>query len=242
MTPCFASVATVSIRLARTPRALRLLPVLAAATLAACASMVQAPQVEPLTTAQLPLPAAAPPQPTAGAIYAAGGHRPLFEDRRARLVGDTLTIQIEEQVSASQQSTSKVDKSGSVAMTTSALPFASTRFLGRLEADANAKLAGSADGRTDSTNTFTGSITVLVTEVLPNGNLVVAGDKQIGVNQNVDVLRFSGVVNPAQIRAGNTISSTQVAMARVQQRGRGDVARVQAQGWLGRFFGSVAPL
>ncbi len=218
--------------------ALLLLP----AFLAGCASMVQSPQVEPLAAAELPVPQAAPAQPTAGAIYTAGGHRPLFEDRRARMVGDMLTILIEEQVSASQQSTSKLDKSGSVAMTTSALPFASTRFLGRIEADANSKLAGSADGRTDSTNTFTGSITVLVTEVLPNGNLLVAGDKQIGVNQNVDVLRFSGVVNPAQIRGGNVVSSTQVAMARVQQRGRGDVARVQAQGWLGRFFASVAPL
>lgn len=215
---------------------------LAGALFSGCASLVAAPQVEPLAAAQLPAAQTAPQPATAGAIFTAAGHRPLFEDRRARMVGDTLTILIEELASASQQSTSKLDKSGSVALNTSALPFASARLLGRLEADATNKVAGSADGRSDSSNNFTGTITVLVTEVLPNGNLLVAGDKQIGVNHNVDVLRFTGVIDPSQIRAGNRVSSTQVAMTRVEQRGRGDIDRLQPQGWLGRFFAGVAPL
>ncbi len=228
--------------MSRTRLVTPLLSLAAASLLAGCATLTATPQVEPLVSAQLPVTIPAPPQPTAGAIFTAGGHRPLFEDRRARMVGDTLTVLIEEQVSASQQSTSKLDKSGSVSMSTSALPFAPAKILGRLDADASNKLAGSADGRSDSNHTFTGTITVLVTEVLPNGKLLVTGDKQIGVNANVDVLRFSGLVDPAQIRAGNQVSSTQVAMARVEQRGRGDIARLQPQGWLGRFFASVAPL
>ena len=83
---------------------------------------------------------------------------------------------------------------------------------------------------------------MLVREVLPNGNLLVTGEKQIGVNQNVDVLRFSGIVNPTHIRGGNVVSSTQVAEARLEQRGRGDVGRIQGMGWLTRFFLSVAPV
>ena len=82
-----------------------------------------------------------------------------------------------------------------------------------------------ADGKTDSSNSFSGIITVTVREVQPNGHLLVVGEKQIGVNQNVDVLRFSGIVDPMQIRA-NRVSSTQVAEARLEQRGRGDVGRV----------------
>lgn len=78
--------------------------------------------------------------------------------------------------------------------------------------------------------------------MLPNGNLVVAGEKQIGVNQSVDVMRFSGVVNPVTIRAGNLVSSSQVAEARLEQRGRGDVGRIQGLGWLSRFFLSIAPV
>jgi flagellar L-ring protein precursor FlgH len=179
---------------------------------------------------------------TQGAIFQAATHRPLFEDRRARLVGDTLTIQIEEQVTASQQSTSKIDRNGSMSASISALPFASARALGRLSADGKSDVAGAGDGKTDSTNTFVGTITVLVREVMPNGNLMVSGEKQIGVNQNVDVMRFSGIVNPMTIRGGNVVSSTQVAEARLEQRGRGDIGKVQGLGWLQRFFLSIAPV
>lgn len=177
-----------------------------------------------------------------GAIFQSASYRPLFEDRRARLVGDTLTIQIEEQITASQQSSSKIDRSGSVSASTSALPFASASVLGRLSADAQSAIGGNADGKTNSTNTFAGTITVLVQQVLPNGNLLVAGEKQLGVNQNVDVMRFSGIVSPATIRGGNIVSSTQVAEARLEQRGRGDIGRIQGLGWLSRFFLSIAPV
>ncbi len=220
---------------------------LLATGLAGCATM-GSPQVDMHvpSTASAAAASAAPAQraapPTAGAIFQASAHRPLFEDRRARLVGDTLTIVIEEQVSASQQSTSKLDRSGSVGASATAVPFLGASTLGRLNTDLSSKTAGNADGKTASDNSFSGTITVVVREVLANGNLLVTGEKQIGVNQNVDVLRFSGIVNPAQIRGGNVISSTQVAEARLQQRGRGDVGLVQGLGWLARFFLSIAPV
>jgi flagellar L-ring protein precursor FlgH len=212
-----------------------------AASLGGCAT-VATPQVDMHIPSAAAMAVAPPAAPTTGAIFQAGTHRPLFEDRRARLVGDVLTIQIEEQVTASQKSTSKIDRSGGISASTSALPFASARTLGRLGVDATSSVTGSADGNTDSSNTFTGSITVLVREVLPNGNLLVVGEKQIGVNQNVDVMRFSGIVNPASIRGGNVVSSTQVAEARLEQRGRGDIGRIQGLGWLQRFFLSIAPV
>ncbi len=212
----------------------------AAGLLAGCAT-VSVPPVE--MHAAAPAQASAPPKPpTVGAIFQAATHRPLFEDRRARLAGDSLTILIEEQVSASQQSTSKMDRGASVGASTSGLPFASTRFLGRLGVDATSSASHDADGKTGSNNSFSGIITVQVKEVLPNGNLLVVGEKQIGVNQNVDVMRFSGIVNPSQIRAGNVVSSTQVAEARLEQRGRGDVGLVQGMGWLLRFFLRIAPV
>jgi len=75
-----------------------------------------------------------------------------------------------------------------------------------------------------------------VVEVLPNGHLVVAGEKQIGVNQNVDVLRFSGTVDPRLLQPGSIVSSTQVANVRVESRGRGAQGEAQTVGWLSRFF------
>ena len=228
----------------------KLLLLLVVAALGGCAA-VSAPEVQMLSSPaspqqvvfELPQPAhAVAPAPAPGAIFQASTHRPLFEDRRARLVGDTLTIMIEEQVSASQQSSSKVGRGGSLSAGIAALPFASKRLLNKLSAQAESNVSGNGDGQTDSSNTFSGTITVLVRQVLPNGNLLVTGEKQIGVNQNVDVMRFSGIVNPVTIRGGNVVSSTQVAEARLEQRGRGDIGRVQGLGLLTRFFLSVAPV
>ena len=78
-------------------------------------------------------------------------------------------------------------------------------------------------------------------EVLPNGHLLVAGDKQIGVNQNVDVMRFSGTVDPRLIQPGNLINSTQVANARIESKGRGAQGEAQTVGWLTRFFFNALP-
>lgn len=211
------------------------------AALSGCATVAD-PKVDfhpTVAQAAQPAPVAAPAQ---GAIFQVATHRPLFEDRRARLAGDTLTIQIEETVNASQQSTSKINRNGSISASMTALPFASTNFLGRLNAGGESTVVGGADGKTDTSNNFSGTITVVVQQVLPNGNLLVSGEKQVGVNKNVDVLRFSGIVNPATIRGGNVVSSTQVADARMEQRGRGDIGRVQGLGWLSRFFLSIAPV
>jgi flagellar L-ring protein precursor FlgH len=165
-----------------------------------------------------------------GAIFQAAVYRPLFEDHRARLVGDTITVQIVEKVSASQKSTSSVDKSGKVDAGISALPFLSANSFARATASGS------------SSNTFAGTITATVIDVLPNGHLVIAGEKQIGVNHNVDVLRFSGQVDPRTIQSGNTVASAQIANVRIENRGRGQQAEAQGIGWLARFFLNVLPL
>lgn len=210
---------------------------------AGCAGTLNPPPpVDLLPTA--PPPVAATPRPTGpsnGSLFHAASYRPVFEDRRARLVGDVVTIQIVENVSAKQNSTSTVDRSGKTAAGISALPFFGAASLGKLGVGANSSNAFSGKGGTESTNTFTGSITTTVVEVLPNGHLVVAGEKQIGVNENVDVLRFSGTVDPRSLQPGSVVSSTLVANARVQSRGRGAQSEAQAMGWLSRAFNSVAP-
>ena len=73
-------------------------------------------------------------------------------------------------------------------------------------------------------------------EVLPNGNLLVSGEKQIGINQGSEFVRFSGIVSPATVTAANTVSSTQVADARLEYRGNGYIDEAQTMGWLARFF------
>ena len=223
----------------------RLLLALIAALLAAGCATVENYRVPPVAVgAEPPVVAAAATLPTAtnGAIYQAAGYRPLFEDHRARLPGDTLTVQIVEKVSASQKSTSSVDKTGKLDGAITALPGISANSFGRAGIGGNSANTFGGKGATESSNDFSGTITVLVTGVLPNGHLMIQGEKQIGVNANVDVLRFSGQVDPRAIQAGNSVPSTQVANVRVEHRSRGQQADAQVMGLLARFFLSVMPI
>lgn len=179
-------------------------------------------------------------RPSNGAIYSATA-QPLFEDRRARNVGDLLTVTINEKLNAVQKTNSSTSRTGNTAIdvpTLKGLPGKS--FLGAgVAATSENKFEGK--GEASSNNLFEGSITVTVIDVLPNGHLVIAGEKQIGINRDVEGLRLSGVVQPSSIMAGNVVSSTQVADARVEYRGRGTINEAQSPGWLARFFLTVSP-
>ena len=213
-------------------------------TLPGCAT-VDTYRVPPVAVGGMPpVVAAALPAPAVGngAIYQAAAYRPLFEDHRARLPGDTLTVQIVEKVSASQKSTSSVDKTGDLSGAITALPGLAANSFGRATVGGTASNAFGGKGATESSNDFSGTITVLVTGVLPNGHLLIQGEKQIGVNANVDVLRFSGQVDPRAIQAGNSVPSAQIANVRVEHRSRGQQADAQVMGLLGRFFLNIMPI
>ena len=152
-------------------------------------------------------------------------------------------MQIVEKISATQKSTSSIDKSGKLAASITALPIVSpnARFNRASVAGSSSNTFAGA-GTTANSNEFSGTITAVVTGVLPNGHLLVAGEKQIGVNHNVDVLRFSGQVDPRMIQIGNVVASAQIANVRIEQRGRGAQAEAQGIGWLARFFLNVLPI
>jgi flagellar L-ring protein precursor FlgH len=210
----------------------------------ACQVLPQAPKVDlvdAVPARPVVYPAATVAAPNTGSLFQNASFRPAFEDRRARLVGDTLTITIVENISATQKSTSTVGRTGANSAGITALPFMNAGTLGKLGVGATSANTFEGKGGTESSNTFSGSITATVVEVLPNGHLVVIGEKQVGVNHNVDVLRFSGTVNPRDIQLGSLISSTQVANARIQSRGRGQTDEAQAMGWLSRFVMNVMP-
>jgi flagellar L-ring protein precursor FlgH len=179
--------------------------------------------------------------PANGSIYNAATARPLFEDRRARLVGDTLVINIAEKTAAAKKSDTKADRTydASIGVPTMAgLPLKT--FQGTTLA-ANSNTAFEGSGENSSSNNFTGSLAVTVIEVYPNGNLLVSGEKQIGLKEGEEFIRFSGVVNPMTITAGNTVQSTQVADARIEYKANGFIDSAQVMGWLGRFFLSFLP-
>lgn len=194
-----------------------------------------------------PLASAAPP-PTNGAIYQVADTGPgftpgrsLFEDRVARAVGDTLTIVLNEKTIAAKNRASSASKSGSVDFgvpLVHGLPFKSLQGAA-FQADSTNSFQGK--GAASADNMVSGTLTVTVTEVLPNGNLLVSGEKQLALSQGEEYIRFSGVVNPSTITPANTVSSTQVADARIEYRGRGYLDEAQVMGWLARFFLTLLP-
>jgi flagellar L-ring protein precursor FlgH len=193
-------------------------------------SIVQRP-----TSTRPALVEAAPP--SEGAIFQASTYRPMFEDRRARHIGDVLTISIVEKTAAVKAGASSGNKSGSVSFGAPGL------LQGRLGGTVAANSANKfADGDNQSaSNTFSGTIGVTVTEVLANGNLIVAGEKQIAMNKGVEFIRFSGMINPDTIQSGNMVSSTVVADARVEYRTNSQIDRAEMTAMASRFFQSLLP-
>jgi flagellar L-ring protein precursor FlgH len=180
-----------------------------------------------------------------GGPYDSRVYKPLFEDKRARNVGDTLTIVLNETTAATKNSALSVERK---ATTNSAFSNTSPTFSGPMFGLSNiSNFAGTGDLKNDGTglsqvnNTFAGTITCTVIEVLSNGNLVVAGEKQVAVSNEEEIIRFGGVVNPSTL-VSNTVSSQQVADARIEYRGRGATDDTQAVGWLTRLLLKIGAL
>lgn len=166
----------------------------------------------------------------------------MFEDRRARIVGDILTITIAENTSASKSVANSGSKTGEVEASATALFGAAASVTGRMGAETSTSNKFEDKGAASASNTFTGTIGVTVIDVLPNGNLLVSGEKQIAFDKGAEYIRFSGVVNPDSIVAGNKVSSTQVADARFEYRTNSRLDRSEWMSILTRFFLSVIPM
>lgn len=176
-----------------------------------------------------------------GAIYQANAGRPLFEDRRARYVGDTITVNITESTNASAKSNNKVDKSNNQQASVSALSGLPGKSLLGLNLGASSSTAFSGKGEAANNNVFTGNITVTVIDVMPNGNLLVSGEKQLAIGNEQEFVRISGVINPSFVDAFNTIASSKVADARIEYKSAGQISEGQIMGWMARFFLNVLP-
>ncbi|MBS9431254.1 flagellar basal body L-ring protein FlgH [Photorhabdus hainanensis] len=218
---------------------------LAVLSLTGCAYIPQKPLVEGATTAA---PSAATAPIPNGAIFQVVqpvyyGYQPLFEDRRPRNIGDTLTITLQENVSASKNSSANASRNGKNTFSAALTPRFLKGLIGgdKTDLDMEADNTFGGKGGANANNTFRGTITVTVDQLLANGNLHVVGEKQIAINQGTEFIRFSGVVNPRTINANNTVSSNQVADARIEYVGNGYINEAQNMGWLQRFFLNVAP-
>jgi len=164
----------------------------------------------------------------------------LFADLKARRVGDVLSIVLNENTNASKSATTTTAKTTSVvnsaptlfgkSINTKGVPILNTTISG---AD-----GFNGAGTSAQSNTLVGSLTVTVIDVQSNGNLVVAGDKTLKLNQGDEFVHIAGVVRPADITTNNTVTSDKLADAHISYSGKGVVDSSNKMGWLARFFNS----
>jgi len=181
------------------------------------------------------------PLPVAdGTIYRAGYELALFEDKKARNVGDLITVVLQETTSASKSASTSTAKS-------SELDLPAPTIFGRgvtrngtpiMENSFSTSRDFSGEGDSSQSNTLYGTITVTVSEVLPNGNLAIRGEKLMTLNQGVEHIRLSGIVRAQDITPDNTVKSAQIANAKIIYGGEGVIAESNTKGWLHRFFDS----
>ncbi len=188
--------------------------------------------IQPVMAAQAPA--------SDGAIYRAGPGLNLYGDRRARDVGDLLTINLVENTTAQTSATTAIDKESDISMAAPNIAGAAVTYKGRdiLSASVNGERGFSGSGNSAQSNRLAGSLTVTVIQRLPNGNLVVQGQKNMRLNQGDELVQIQGIVRQADINPDNSIASSKVADARIAYGGRGAIAQSNSMGWLGRFFNS----
>jgi flagellar L-ring protein precursor FlgH len=213
---------------------------LAAIALAACAAgPSRQPGDYPPAMVHAPLPPASD-----GAVYQPATAIALFEDHKARRVGDTITVRLAERTQASKSASTDAQKNTRTETGAPTILGTNVTVGGRdiLSNDWGSNQEFAGKGSSSQSNSLNGNITVTVAEVLPNGNLVVRGEKWLTLNQGEEYIQISGIVRPADIAVDNSVPSYKVADARITYSGNGVVPDANRPGAISRFFMKFWPL
>ncbi|WP_248679419.1 flagellar basal body L-ring protein FlgH [Sinimarinibacterium sp. CAU 1509] len=186
---------------------------------------------------------APPPVIADGSIYRADNNIVLFEDRKARQVGDILTILLVEKTDASKSANTSTSKGTSIGINPPTIAGRPVTVGGTevLNFDVGTEQSFEGSGDSNQSNALSGSLSAMVTRVMPNGNLVISGQKQIALNQGSETVSVEGIVRPADIQPGNTVTSDRIANAKIKYGGKGVVDGANSMGLVARFFNAFFP-
>lgn len=183
---------------------------------------------------------------SAGSIYASGAGISLWEDKRARRVGDIITVYLDERTISSKSNTTEIEKEDSINMSVDSLlgtqpnmrlPIGPKSTL-TLDSRAQNNREFSGDAASDQSNRLVGQISVNVVDVLSNGVLMVRGEKWMTFSQGDEFIRIEGMLRPSDISPDNTVVSSRLADARLTYSATGALANAQRQGWMSRVLNS----
>jgi flagellar L-ring protein precursor FlgH len=181
--------------------------------------------------------------PATGSLFVANRGLSLFADVRARQVGDIVSVVLVEATSAAKSADTELDKSNDISVTDPIIfgaPVTINNGRYNLGSELSSASTFAGEASSNQSNSLQGAIAVQVSQVLPNGNLVIQGEKWIKINQGDEYIRLRGVIRPADLSPTNSIPSTLVADARISYGGTGSLNQSNTPGWLTRFF--MSPL
>lgn len=175
-----------------------------------------------------------------GSLFSPNNAQDLYDDMKPRSIGDIVTVMLEEKTQAKKTASNDTNKSADLKMDPLQLGGQDITI-----GEANISYAISNDNKTsgstsaDQSNSIIGSISVEVVDVMPNGNLIIRGEKWLMLNTGEEYIRLSGMIRQDDISAENTIASTRISNARIQYSGTGERQDIQDEGWLARFFNVI---
>jgi flagellar L-ring protein precursor FlgH len=175
-----------------------------------------------------------------GSLFKANYINNIYSDSKARRVGDIISVILSESTQANKNSKTELKKESETALEPIiGLGGAPVTMKGQaVQFGMNQNSSFKGNSKADQGNSLSGDISVHVLRVLPNGNLMIRGEKWLTLNNGDEYIRLTGVIRAKDINSNNTILSTKIANARIQYSGTGSFADVNEQGWLTKFFNS----
>jgi flagellar L-ring protein precursor FlgH len=219
----------------------------AAALLAGCAAGPSPQELEAIDRevqqAQANAPAARADRPSNGSLWGSTQQQ-VFADNKARQVGDIITVQLTENTQGNNSASTQASRESSNAAGVSAFFGTEDGLPGddpatAVQTTTENDLDGS--GETSRSASLSGNMTAVVVDVFPNGNMRIKGRRAVTINHEVQNMVLSGVIRPQDIGPSNSITSSQIANARIQYAGSGVVARQQDEGWMTKILHTVWP-
>ena len=204
------------------------------ASLTACTNVLppkalsHSPQFEPV----YPVPTARDTMAT-GAIYVGRQSDSWFGKGRNFQVGDVITVLLNESTQAARSQVGSISRNSTNDMLSPGLAVLGNKLGGVMKGTDFSKtdISNKGTGTADQTASLTGSVAVSVVEVMPNGNLVLRGEKQLALTEGSEVIQVAGIIRPDDVAPNNTVQSRRLANAQIAYRGSGDLANATRAGW-----------
>ena len=223
-----------SLCLAYGRRAAVLGSVLLAATLTACTSVMppqaltHSPQFEPVYPVQN-----ARETMATGAIYVGRQSDSWFGKGRNFQVGDVITVLLNESTQAARTQNGTITRDSSNTLVPTGLQNYGAGLGGFMKGInlTGGSVSNKGTGAADQQASLNGSVAVAVVEVMPNGNLVLRGEKQLALTEGSEVIQVAGIIRPDDVAPNNTVQSRRLANAQIAYRGTGDLANATRAGW-----------